>query len=597
MTTVNDFQITIASINGTGSQTANMVLMRALFEMGLPVNGKNIFPSNIKGMPTWFHLRVNDQGYTARKEISEILVGINKVTIAKDISQIPSGGVCLFDSAITLENRRDDITYYPFTVDELVRSVDLSPNLREYLRNITYVGALAYLLDIDMKAVQTALEIELGGKKTAVEKNQRVLEAVASYAHEHFHEECPFKVKPSDKTSGKIIMDGNHAAALGAVFGGVQLLAWYPITPSSSIIDASMQYLFDLRHDKESGKATYAIIQAEDEIAAAGIVVGAGWAGARAMTATSGPGMSLMTEFAGLAYYAEIPAVIWNVQRVGPSTGLPTRTSQSDILSAYLLGHGDTSHILLLPGTLREAFEFGWKAFDIAEHLQTLVFVMSDLDLGMNYWVDDVFEYPDRPLDRGKVLDEQGITDHIARFGAWGRYRDVDGDGIPYRTLPGNTDPRAAWFARGTGHNEFALYTEDGAAWEKNMARIRRKFETAREYIPQPKVQDEGNEIGLITYGTVSDAVREAVDLLKRDHGVSVDTLRILALPASAGIREFISRHKRNYVIENNHDGQMARILYMEFPQLAGKVESISHLDGLPMTAEWVIREVLKKEH
>lgn len=596
ITAVNDFQITIATINGTGSQTANMILMHALFDMGIPVNAKNIFPSNIKGMPAWFQIRLSEEGYTARKDISELLVAMNQVTIARDISQLPAGGVCLFDSAITFEQVRNDILYYPLPVDELVRSVDLSPKLREYLRNICYVGALTYLLEIDPVMIKKALAIELGGKEPAIEKNGRVIDAAFDHARDTFISPCPYKVAQSDKNVGKLIMDGNHAAALGAVFGGVQLIAWYPITPSSSIVDAAMQYLTDLRHDPETGKATYAIIQAEDEIAAIGIVIGGGWAGARSMTGTSGPGLSLMTEFAGLAYFTETPAVVWDVQRVGPSTGLPTRTSQGDILMAYTMGHGDTRHILLIPNGIKEAFEYGWKAFDIAERYQTIVFVMSDLDLGMNHWLGEAFDYPDQPMDRGKVLDEEGLQAHIAQYGAWGRYRDVDGDGIPYRTLPGNLDPRAAWFARGTGHNEYAIYTEDGGAWEKNITRIKRKFENARDQLPQPIIKERGSPVGLIAFGTSEEAVREAVDILRQEHDLPVDCLRIRALPLSHEVSRFIERHQRTYVIENNHDGQMARIIWMDFPTLRDKVISISHLDGLPLTAAWVVSSILEKE-
>jgi 2-oxoglutarate ferredoxin oxidoreductase subunit alpha len=394
------------------------------------------------------------------------------------------------------------------------------------------------------------------------------------------------------KTQGMLMLDGNSAAALGSVFGGVTVTAWYPITPSTSLIDALREYLADMRKDPETGNATYAVIQTEDEIAAIGTVVGAGWAGARAMTATSGPGLSLMSEFAGLAYYVEVPAVIWDVQRVGPSTGLPTRTSQGDVMKAYFMGHGDTKHVLLLPNSIEETFEFGWRAFDLAERLQTLIFVMLDLDLGMNTWMGKPFVYPDQPMDRGKVLSAEDLD----RLGGFARYADVDGDGIGYRTLPGLDHPLGAWFARGTGHNEKALYSERPEDWEQNMARLNRKFDTARSLVPQPVVEHvAGAEIGIIAYGTTDACVIESRDQL-RAKGVETSYLRLRALPLNDITREFIAQHDRVYVVENNTDGQMCNLLHMEYPDLANRVFSVAHLDGLPLTAQWMTEAVLEKE-
>ncbi|HQE17534.1 MAG TPA: 2-oxoacid:acceptor oxidoreductase subunit alpha, partial [Aggregatilineales bacterium] len=506
-TVVNDFQIIVATVNGTGSQTANTVLIRALFRMGIPVTGKNIFPSNIQGLPTWFTIRLSKEGYIARRETSEILVAMNRNTLQQDIDDLPSGGVCFYPAEWKIKHHRDDIVYYPMPVNELVNQADVPRNLRDYVANMVYVGALAALLEIDLGEIEGALNFHFDGKQKPVDLNMGVVRLAYDYAMDHLPKVDPYRVERMNGTGGKILLDGNSAAALGSVFGGVSLIAWYPITPSTSLIDAAREYLKELRIDPETGKATYAVIQAEDELAAIGMVVGAGWAGARAMTATSGPGISLMAEFAGLAYFAEVPAVIWDVQRVGPSTGLPTRTSQGDVLFAYTLGHGDTKHPVLLPADIKECFEFGWRVFDLAERLQTLVFVLSDLDLGMNLWMSEPFEYPDEPMDRGKVL----TAEDLERLGGFSRYKDVDGDGIAYRTLPGTDHRLAAYFTRGTGHNERAIYSEAPEDWVQNMERLNRKFNTARDLVPQPVIdRAEGAQFGLIAYGTTHHAVVEA---------------------------------------------------------------------------------------
>lgn len=589
---VNNFQIIVATVNGTGSQTANSTLIRALFKMGIPVNGKNIFPSNIQGLPTWFTIRLSSDGYTARRERSEVLVAMNEATIAGDIQNLPAQGVCLYPQEWKIGQSRTDITYYPMPVKALMDQAEVPSNLRDYIVNMIYVGVLAYLLNIDLEAIRDALNFHFGGREKPIKLNMDMVESAYNWAVENTTKQDPFRVEPMDATRGMILMDGNSAAALGAVFGGVTVVAWYPITPSTSLADALGEYLSSMRRDPETGKATYAVIQAEDELAAIGMVVGAGWAGARSMTATSGPGISLMTEFAGLAYFAEIPAVIWDVQRMGPSTGLPTRTSQGDVFAAYLCGHGDTQHIVLFPASVYECFEFGWRAFDLAERIQTPVFVLSDLDLGMNLWMSKPFDYPDQPMDRGKVLS----AEQLEQVKDWGRYRDVDGDGIGWRTLPGTDHPRAAYFTRGTGHDEYAHYTERPDHWYNNMLRLRHKFDTARELVPAPVIDETSNvKIGLIAFGTTEPTIVEGRDRL-RARGIEVNYLRLRALPLHRSVREYIERHDRIYVVESNMDGQMAKVLYMEYPDLAPKIVSVAFSDGLPLSARWLMESIVELE-
>ncbi len=589
---VNDFQIMIATVNGSGSQTANTALMRSIFRMGVPVSGKNIFPSNIQGLPTWFTVRVSKDGYIARREDYQILVAMNQETVAEDVRRLAPGGVCLYPQEWKLREDRADIIYYPMPVEKLLEASDVPANLKPYVANMVYVGVLATLLEIDLDEIAFSLDFHFGGKAKAINMNMGLVKAAAEWALDNLAKRDPYKVARMDKTQGMLLLDGNSAGALGAVFGGVTVVAWDPITPSTSLIDALNEYLRDLRTDPATGKATYAVIQAEDEIGAIGTVIGAGWAGARAMTATSGPGMSLMSEFAGLSYFTEVPAVIWNVQRVGPSTGLPTRTSQGDVLKAHFLGHGDTKHPVLLPSNIEEAFEFGWRAFDLAERLQTLIFVLSDLDLGMNLWMSKPFTYPDQPMDRGKVLSAEDLE----RLGGFARYRDVDGDGITYRTLPGTDHPLAAYFARGTGHDENAYYSERPEDWEANMARLTRKFNTARQLVPGPVVdQVDGAQVGIIAYGTTDACVVESRDRL-RERGLETSYLRLRALPLNETTRDFLAAHERVYVVENNTDGQMARLLRMEFPELAGRLISLAHADGLPLTPRWLTAAISKQE-
>ncbi len=506
---VNDFNINVATVNGTGSQTSNAVLIRSLFKMGIPVTGKNMFPSNIQGLPTWFHVRLSNEGYLARRDGIEVMVCMNPATVAEDMESVLPGGIIVYDDALPIANHRKDVTYYAVPVKDLVKAADLPHSLRDYVANFAYVGTLAYLLEIELDEVRAALDWNFAGKSKPIDLNYGMTKAAYDYAVEKLSNDQPYRVeRMRGHNEGKVMVDGNTAAALGAIFNGVQVVSWYPITPSSSLAEAVSSHAPQLRRDPDTGKNSYAVIQAEDELAAIGMVVGAGWAGARAMTATSGPGISLMSEFIGLAYFAEVPAVVWDIQRMGPSTGLPTRTGQTDILSTYYLSHGDTRHVLLFPATPKECFEFAGIAFDLAERLQTPVFVLSDLDLGMNSWISEPFDYPERPMDRGKVLDADQIKE---LGGAWGRYKDVDGDGIPYRTLPGNENMLAAYFTRGTGHNERAFYSERSDDWELNMARLSRKFETARTLVPQAEiVESSDKKVAILSLGSNHEAILEA---------------------------------------------------------------------------------------
>lgn len=594
---VNDFCITFSTINGSGSATANSILLRTLFRMGIPVSGKNIFPSNIQGQPTWYSLRLSEKGYIARTEKDDIVVAMNPTTIAKEIEYLVEGGVLFYADDIKLPEIRPDVITYPMPVKKLVKDSEVPPNLRDYIANMVYVGVLAQMLNIGLDEVYKTLDFQFKGKKKAIDSNFNVIKAAAEWAANNLVKKDAYKVEPMNKTDGYIMADGNMAGALGAIFGGVQFVGWYPITPASSLAESLIEYVPQLRRDPITGKLTCVIVQAEDELAAAGMVVGAGWAGLRAMSSTSGPGISLMSEYLGLAYYAECPLVIWDVQRVGPSTGLPTRTAQGDITQIYFNSHGDTNFVILFPGSVNECFEDGWKAFDLADRLQTPVIVMSDLDLGMNQWMTPKFKYPDVSIDRGKILWEEELEKILAsRGGDYGRYLDIDGDGIPYRTVMGNKHPRGAYFTRGTGHDEYARYSEEPEAWEKGMARLVKKYETAKELIPQP-VEDkvDGARIGIVSYGSADPAVVEARDLLS-ERGIKTDYLRLRALPFTQSVKEFIRDHDRIYVVELNRDGQMKQLLTLEVPELATKLHSLAHTDGLPMTARWIIEHLLEQE-
>ncbi|HRK91320.1 MAG TPA: 2-oxoacid:acceptor oxidoreductase family protein, partial [Anaerolineales bacterium] len=468
---VNDFSITVGTKNGSGSSTANNTILRSIFKMGIPVSGKNLFPSNIQGLPTWYTIRVNKDGFIARHERNDIVIAMNPDSFARDLAAVTPGGAFLYADDIKQPITRVDVAIYPMPVKAIVKNDPNVPtDFRDLVGNMVYVGVLAQIIGIDPEKIEAALNFHFKGKQKPIDMNLNAVKAGMEWAKTNLEKKDPFQLESMNKTEGLIMADGNTAGALGSIFGGIQFTGWYPITPASSLAEALNDYLPVLRK-REDGKHTYAVVQAEDELAALGMAIGAGWAGLRSMTSTSGPGLSLMTEFAGLAYYTEAPVVIWDVQRIGPSTGLPTRTSQGDLTFTHFIGHGDSNSIILLPGDVYECFEFGWKALDIAERLQTPVFVLSDLDMGMNQWMSKPFEYPETPLDRGKILWEKDLEEIKNN---WGRYLDKDGDGIPYRTLPGNKHPMSAYFTRGTGHDEYAKYTEDSATYMRVMERLRK---------------------------------------------------------------------------------------------------------------------------
>jgi len=582
---VNDFSITVGTVNGSGSQTSNLTILRALFKMGIPVSGKNLFPSNIQGLPTWYTIRVNKDGYLARSETTEIVISMNPQSFTDDLTLLAPGGMFIYPDHIKLPVNRDDVSAYPIPVRSLVRESDVPSALRDYLANMVYVGVLAQMLEIDFEKIHQALEFHFDGKPKPINLNLDIVKSAADWAANNLTKSDPYLVEPMDATDGFIMADGNTAAALGSIYGGVQFAAWYPITPASSLPESLIQYLPKLRKDPKTGKNSFAVVQAEDELAAIGMIIGAGWGGLRAMTSTSGPGISLMAEFASLAYFTEVPIVVWNVQRMGPSTGLPTRTSQGDVNLCYYLGHGDTKHVVLLPGSVNECFEFGWQAFDLAEQLQTPVFVLTDLDFGMNQWMTHPFKYPETPMKRGKVLWEKELED---LGGQWGRYLDVDGDGIPYRTVIGNQHPKSAYFARGTGHDEFAKYSEDPEIWDKNMLRLIKKFEIAGTMVPKPEIHTTENaKVGLISFGSTDPAIHEARDRLINTN-FPMDYLRLRALPISEDVKNFVQRYDKVYVIEMNRDGQLHKILLSEIPDVTTRLISLTRNDGLALTADWI---------
>lgn len=588
---VNDFNIQIATVNGSGSQSANMVLMRSIFQMGIPVSGKNLFPSNIAGLPTWFTIRASKDGYTARKAEIDFMVALNPQTARQDAASVRPGGALLADEALGLKGVRSDISCYEAPFMKLAAEVTSDSRIRKLLANMVYVGILGRLLSIDPREIEKGVEKQFRSKSKVVELNLRAVKTGYGYASDRLVKADNFVLRPMDKTRGKIIIDGNGAAALGAVFGGCTVVTWYPITPSTSLVEQLIDYMRSYRIDPATGKATFAVVQAEDELAALGMVVGAGWAGARAMTSTSGPGLSLMSEFAGLAYFAEIPAVVWDIQRVGPSTGLPTRTSQGDILSAFYLSHGDTKHIVLIPSTVEECFIFAQEAFNLAEKYQTIVFCMSDLDLGMNNWVSNEFKYPDDiPIDRGKVLSREDL-EKLQKFS---RYLDIDGDGIPFRTIPGNGHPAAPYFTRGSGHDIAAEYSESPEAYTALMHRLNRKITGAADSIPQPVICERGSSVGIIAYGSTDHAIGECRDKLRRMYGLETDYIRIRGLPLNGTVASFLHHHDRNYVVEQNRDGQMRMILAAEFPEAADRLYPVLHCTGIPIDAGFITNEIIR---
>jgi 2-oxoglutarate/2-oxoacid ferredoxin oxidoreductase subunit alpha len=590
---VNDFSIQVATVNGSGSQSANLVLLRSIFQMGVPVSGKNLFPSNIAGLPTWYTIRASQHGYLARKKEIDFLVAMNPETANEDVMTLPPGSVCVYDDPLNLKQLRADVTFYPVPFDKLVAPVCPDAKLRRLVKNMIYVGVVDFILGIDLHESEKAVARQFSTKKKAAELNMNAVRAGFDYAKGTFNKQDPFSVEPMNENAGKIIIDGNAAAALGSMFAGVTVVTWYPITPSTSLIESLIEYLKEYRVTPE-GKATFAVVQAEDELAAIGMVLGAGWAGARSMTSTSGPGISLMTEFVGLGYYAELPGVIFDVQRVGPSTGLPTRTMQGDLLSVAFLSHGDTKHMMLLPASVGECFTMAMEAFELAEKFQTPVFVMLDLDLGMNNWTSTPFAFPDKPLDRGKVLS----AEELKKLGGFARYKDVDGDGIPYRTLPGTDHPAAAYFTRGSGHNEKAQYSERPEDYKNNVDRLARKFDTARKFVPAPVKEADGtSKIGIIAFGTTHWALVEARDQLEKEHGIKTDYLRLRAYPFNQDVHDFIERHERIYVVEQNRDGQMHELIKLDIAaDQVSKLRKVLHYNGLPIDARSVTEDIRNQE-
>ncbi|MGD0696279.1 MAG: 2-oxoacid:acceptor oxidoreductase subunit alpha [Terriglobia bacterium] len=591
---LNDLSIEVATVNGSGSQTANTVLLRAIFQMGIPVSGKNLFPSNIAGLPTWFTIRASKHGYIARRKEIDFLVAMNPETAEEDVRGLDAGAAVVYDERLNLKRLRNDLVFYPVPFDPLVAPCCPDARLRKLVRNMIYDGVVAKLLGIPMEEIHTALRKQFKKKVKAAELNFNAAKAGYEFAEKNLVKADRHYLERMDETRGKIIIDGNSAAALGSVFAGCTVLTWYPITPSSSLAEAVIEYMKRYRIDPATGKATFAIVQAEDELAAIGMVMGAGWAGARAMTTTSGPGISLMAEFVGLGYYVEIPAVIFDVQRVGPSTGLPTRTSQGDILKTAVLSHGDTKHLLLFPCSVEECFTMGIEAFDLAEEFQTPVFVMMDLDLGMNNWMSDPFPYPEKPISRGKVLSVEDLN----RLGHFDRYRDVDGDGVGYRTLPGTRHPAAGYFARGSGHNEKAIYSERPNDYANNMDRLAHKFETARQRVPGPLIQNgRGHEVGILAYGTSHWAVVESLDQLKQEAGIEAGYCRLRAFPFNNEVKDFIRQHERIYVVEQNRDGQMHSLLRMEIDaDDVKKLRSVRHYNGIPIDARSITDSIVSQE-
>ncbi|HEV2350277.1 MAG TPA: 2-oxoacid:acceptor oxidoreductase subunit alpha [Terriglobia bacterium] len=591
---INDLSIQVATVNGSGSQTANSVLLRAIFQMGIPVSGKNLFPSNIAGLPTWFTIRASKHGYIARRKEIDFLVAMNPETAEEDVRNLDAKSVVVYDERLNLNRLREDLIFYPVPFDQLVAPVCPDARLRKLVRNMIYDGVVAKLLGIEMEEIQIALKKQFKKKAKAAELNWNAARAGYEFAGKNLVKRDHLYLERMDETRGKIIIDGNSAAALGSVFAGCTVLTWYPITPSSSLAESVIEYMKKYRIDPATGKATFAIVQAEDELAAIGMVTGAGWAGARAMTTTSGPGISLMSEFVGLDYYVEVPAVIFDVQRVGPSTGLPTRTSQGDVLKNAVLSHGDTKHLMLFPNSMGECFSMAIESFDLAEEFQTPVFVMMDLDLGMNNWMSDPFQYPEKPMVRGKVL----TVEDLERLGGFQRYKDVDGDGIGYRTLPGTHHPSAAYLARGSGHNEKAIYSERPNDYVNNLDRLARKFETARQRVPLPEFQEPASaEIGILAYGTSHWAVIESLDQLRDEYKLKAGYCRVRGFPFHEQIKEFIRRHQRVYVVEQNRDAQMFSLLRMEIDaDDVRKLRSVLHYNGLPIDARSVTDSIASQE-
>ena len=594
---INDFVLRVATVNGSGSQSSNNILLRSLFEMGIPVAGKNIFPSNIAGLPTWYNIRLSQKGYIGHRNGAEVLVLMNQDTFAEDLAGATPGAMVIYHDKLTAPTMPQGLIYYPVPFQKLVNEACEIATLRKLVINMVYVGVVAQLLGIDLAQVKRAVEKQFKSKPKAVDLNWKAVEAGANYVKANLPKKDPYQVAPLNKTKGKIIITGNEAAAIGCLFGGCTVFAWYPITPASSVGEAVIDYFGRYRRNGNNGEASFAVVQAEDELAALGMTIGAGWAGARAATSTSGPGISLMAEFAGLAYFTEIPAVVFDIQRLGPSTGLPTRTSQGDLIFTQFLSHGDTKHLALIPATPEECYAFGMEAFNVAEEFQTLVFVMSDLDLGMNHWMAEPFDYPKEPLRRGKVLTKE----QLEKLGGFERYGDPDGDGVPYRTLPGTDHPKAAYFTRGSGHTAKATYSEKSEDWKWVLDRIAKKIDRATHYLPQPVViEEKGARTGIVAYGTSHAAVMEARDTLSAQ-GVQTNYLRLRALPLNGKgpgptLEEFAKQFEHIFVVDQNQQGQMANLIKMQYPLLAPKVRNVLHYDGMPIDAETIVQQIKRQE-
>ena len=591
---VNDFVVRFANVNGTGSASANFLFTKAIFRMGVFVTPKNIFPSNIQGLPTWYEVRVSEKGYLGRREGIDLMVSVNPQSMLNDVASVKPGGYFLYDSSKKLHAQyiREDINYIGIPLMEMCNAAYTDPRQRQLFKNIVYVGALAALFEIEFNVLEELLGEQFKGKEKLIPPNVKALKMGVDYIQANFKYPLDIRVERRDLIGDRIMIDGNSACGLGALYAGATVAAWYPITPSTSVVEAFSSYAETLRVDKITGKKNVAIVQAEDELAAIGMVIGANWNGARSFTATSGPGVSLMNEFLGLAYFAEVPTVLIDVQRTGPSTGMPTRTQQSDIMEAAYASHGDTKHVLVIPSTPKECFDLTADAFDLAEQLQTPVIVMTDLDLGMNDHVSPPLEWDDkRSYKRGKVLNAEEL-EKIEKFG---RYLDVDNDGITYRTYPGTHPSKGSFFTRGTSRDEYATYTEDGTAYQRNMDRLIRKWNTAKGMVPAPQLYQEKNQFehGILFFGTSQYAAEEAMDLLKQEK-IFVDAIRLRAFPFNATVEDFISAHKKVFVIEQNRDAQMRSLLLIELGADPKKLVSVLNYDGMPITADIILKHVVK---
>lgn len=589
---INDFVIRFANVNGTGSASANSLFTKSIFRMGVPATPKNIFPSNIQGLPTWYEVRVSEKGYLGRREGIDLMVAVNPQSMLKDVASVKPGGYFLYDSTKPLHAQfiREDINYIGIPMTALCNDAFTDPRQRQLFKNIVYVGALSALFEIEFNVLEELLGEQFKGKEKLIEPNIKALKMGVDYVREHFEYPLNIRVARRDLLRDSILISGNTACALGAIYAGATVAAWYPITPSTSVVDAFAKYANKLRIDKETGRKNYAIVQAEDELAAIGMVIGASWNGARSFTSTSGPGVSLMNEFLGLAYFAEIPTVLIDVQRTGPSTGMPTRTQQSDLLLAAYASHGDTKHVLLFPASPKECFEMTADCFDLAEMLQTPVILMTDLDLGMNEHITPPLEWDDDGVyNRGKVFDAA----ELEKIEKYGRYLDIDGDGIPYRTIPGTHETRGAFVTRGSSRDEYAVYTEDGLAYQRNVDRLLKKWQTAKEMVPAPEFyqQENSSPLGVLFFGTSTYAAAEAIELLKQE-GISLDAMRVKAFPFGKDFEDFVASHEKIFVIEQNRDAQFKSLMMIELGVNPAKLVSVLNYDGTPITADNILQQI-----